>query len=166
MARPRAGDFIYDDADRARLHAMVQAMGDAGADGVVFGILTTNYTIDADALRDLVAMCANRESVFHRAFDQTPDALEALDTLISCGVTRILTSGHAPIATEGAATIAELLTRAAGKIQILPGSGVRANNVVALVQRTRVTQVHARATEPGVIARIKAAIDASTSLGA
>lgn len=166
MARPRAGDFIYDDADLAHLQASVETMCDAGADGVVFGVLTADRTINADAVSDLVAVCASRASVLHRAFDQTRDALEALDTLISCGVTRVLTSGHAATAAQGAPTIAKLLVHSADRVQILPGGGVRATNVAALVQRTGVTQVHARATEPGVIAGIKAAIDASPSLGA
>lgn len=159
IARPRAGDFIYNDADRARLHEMVMAMCDAGADGVVFGVLTADYTINADVLHDLVAVCANRETVIHRAFDQTRDAIGALDTLIACGVTRVLTSGHAATAIDGAATLAKLVAHSAERVQILPGGGVRARNVAALVQRTGVLQVHARATEPGVIAGIRAALD-------
>lgn len=162
MARPRAGDFVYDHADLAHLLASVKAMFDAGADGVVFGVLTSDRTINADAVRNLVAVCANRESVLHRAFDQTRDAIGALDTLIACGVTRVLTSGHAARAVDGAATLAHLVAHSADRVQILPGGGVRAANVVALIQRAGVTQVHARATEPGVIARIKAAIDGAS----
>ena len=165
MARPRAGDFVYDHADLAHLLASVKAMFDAGADGVVFGVLTSDRTINADAVRDLVAVCGNRESVLHRAFDQTRDAMAALDTLIACGVTRVLTSGHAATAIDGAATLANLVTRSADRVQILPGGGVRATNVAALIERTGVTQVHARATAPGVIAAIKTALE-SSSLGA
>lgn len=159
MARPRAGDFIYDHADLAHLQASVKAMCDAGADGVVFGVLTTDRMINAVVVRALVEVCANRESVIHRAFDQTRDAIGALDTLIACGVTRVLTSGHAATAIDGAATLAKLVAHSAQRVQILPGGGVRATNVAALVQRTGVLQVHARATEPGVIAGIRAALD-------
>jgi copper homeostasis protein len=161
MARPRAGDFVYDAADLDRLNSMVKAMCDAGAEGVVFGVLTPDRTIHADAVHALVAECAGKESVFHRAFDDAPDALQALDTLIACGVTRVLTAGHAATAAQGAATLAALVAHSAQRVQVLPGGAVRAANVAALVQRTGVTQVHARATAPRVIAEIRMALDAA-----
>lgn len=166
MARPRAGDFVYDTAELARLMDMVKSLRDAGAHGIVFGVLARDHTINADTVRAIVELCGGKESVVHRAFDETPHAIAALETLIACGVTRVLTAGHAATAAEGAATLATLVAHSVQRVQILPGGAVRATNVATLVQRTGVTQVHARAIEPGVIAQIKAALDAATSLGA
>lgn len=131
-------------------------MCDAGADGVVFGILRRDGSIDAHATRGIVALAGAKETVVHRAFDATPDAIAALDALIECGVTRVLTAGQASSAVEGAEVLAKFREHAAGRIEILAGGGVRAPNVVDLVQRSGLRQVHARATESGVVAAIRA----------
>jgi copper homeostasis protein len=149
---------VYGSADFVRLEADVDALVARGADGIVFGVLTADGRVDAMQVRAIVDRCAGLETVFHRAFDETQNAAEALDTLIECGVTRVLTSGGAPTAIEGAGTIAMLVTRARGRIQVLPGGGVRAANVAELATATGVKQVHARASEPGVIAGIRAAL--------
>jgi copper homeostasis protein len=158
MARPRAGDFVYDDLEMQSLLADASEMVSAGAHGVVFGCLNRTNAVDVEAVAGLVRIAENAETVFHRAFDETPDSFAALETLIACGVTRVLTSGHARTALEGTANITALNTRAGGRIAVLPGGTVRADNVRALVARTGVTQVHARATEAGVIAGIRAAL--------
>lgn len=158
MARPRAGDFVYGGADLQQLMADVAALRAAGVQGIVFGVLTRDHTVDHEALTRIVKMCSGMDAVFHRAFDGTPNVSEALDTLISCGVTRVLTSGQAAIAAEGVATLAALTERAAGRIQILPGGGIRAHNVAEIVRRTGVTQIHARGTEAGVIIEIRQAL--------
>jgi len=158
MARPRSGKFIYGADQMKLLHEAIKVVVDAGANGVVFGVLAGDGAIDAPTVKELVKLCGDRESVFHRAFDTAPYARKALDTLIACGVKRVLTSGHAATAIEGAATLATLVNQAAGRIDILPGGTVRGHNVVELVERTGVKQVHARATEPGVIAELRAAL--------
>jgi copper homeostasis protein len=79
---------------------------------------------------------------FHRAFDVCRDAAEALNALIALGVERVLTSGQAPTAPQGSATIARLVRQAAGRIVILPGGGITPENVVALVRATGVSEVH------------------------
>lgn len=160
MARPRAGGFHYGATQLTQLNTMVNDVYQAGANGVVFGVLSPDDTVDANAVRAIVKAVGKRESVFHRAFDKTPYARRALDTLIACGVTRVLTSGQADTAIAGASMIRGLVEHAQGKIEILAGGTVRGHNVVELVEKTGVTQVHARATEPGVIAGIRAALDA------
>ena len=160
MVRPRAGDFVYTGADMQQLMRDAAAMRDAGAHGVVFGILKPDHTIDEKAVTTLLQICSGVATVFHRAFDATPDAQAALETLIEWGVTRVLTSGHAKTAAEGVASLVTLTEQAAGLIEILPGGGIRALNVADIVRRTGVTQVHARSTEPGVIASIKLALGA------
>jgi copper homeostasis protein len=158
MVRPRAGDFFYASSDIVQIGAATSEMCDAGAHGVVFGLLLRGGTVDTGATRALVELCDSKDTVFHRAFDATPDPVVALDALIACGVTRVLTSGQATSAVEGAETLATLRTHAAGRIEIMAGGGVRSPNVVELVQRSGVKQVHARATEPGVVAAIRAAL--------
>lgn len=160
MARPRAGSFVYDDAEFAQLCADASNALAAGAHGVVFGCLRPDRTIDEDDVRAVVRVLENAETVFHRAFDETADAADALDVLIDAGVTRVLTSGHAPTAMEGLDEIAAMVKRARGRITILPGGTVRGSNVRELVAKTGVTQVHARATDAGVIAEIRAALSA------
>jgi copper homeostasis protein len=135
-------------------------MLELGAHGIVFGSLRTDGRIDKHHVGAMVALAGYSETICHRAFDETPDAHEALLTLIGCGVTRVLTSGHAPAAIDGAAEIASMVARSAGKIAILPGGKVRASNVRALVDRTGVTQVHARGSEPGVISALVSALQA------
>jgi copper homeostasis protein len=160
MSRLRAGDFVYDRPELEQLMADAAVMREAGAHGIVCGMLTRDHTIDDGAVTRMAQICSGVDSVFHRAFDDTPDAREALETLIERGVTRVLTSGHAVTAAEGVASLATLAEEAAGRIQILPGGGIRAHNVVHIVRRTGVTQVHARGTEAGVIASIKLALGA------
>lgn len=154
MARPRVGDFTYGPADLQQLVADVAAMRDAGAHGIVFGMLARDHTIQNEAVMSIVQICSGMDTVFHRAFDDTPDAHEALETLIECNVTRVLTSGQALSAADGVDALAAIVEDAAGRIEVLPGGGIRAHNVAELVRRTGTMQVHSRATEPGVIAAI------------
>lgn len=156
MVRPRGGDFVYRPSELASIQAAAGEMTAAGAEGIVFGMLRDDRSVDARATRDLVLAAGTKETVFHRAFDATPNAALALETLIECGVTRVLTSGQAHQALAGASMLQALARQAAGRVQIIAGGGVRAHNVLHLVRRAGVTQVHARGTEPGTIAAIRA----------
>lgn len=154
MLRPREGGFCYT-AEEFRQMALDLKFGLAvGVDGFVFGCLNADGTVDQRRTAHLVKLAAGRQTVFHRAFDVTPNPVATLETLIEMGVTRILTSGQQPTAWEGAELIRQLTAQAAGRIEILPGSGIRAEHVAALVARTGVTQVHASAS--------RAVLDAST----
>lgn len=158
MTRFRAGNFVHDGADIIRLCVDAEMARRAGARGVIFGCLRSDGTVDEQAVAKIVRTAGDGDTIFHRAFDETPDAFAALDALIAHGVTRVLTSGHARTALEGADNIAALIARSAGRLTVLPGGTVRGDNVRALVERTGATQVHARATEAGVITRIRAAL--------
>lgn len=146
MLRPREGGFYYNAAEFAQMALDLKFGLAAGVDGFVFGCLNADGTVDQRRTAHLVKLAAGRQTVFHRAFDVTPDPFAALETLAALGVTRILTSGRQPTAWEGADLIRRLVVQAAGRIEILPGSGVRAENAAALVQRTGATQVHASAS--------------------
>lgn len=146
MIRPRPGGFCYSPEELVCMQRDARLLLDAGANGIVFGCLTETGGIDAHAVRQFVSIAQESDTVFHRAFDFHPEPLQALDELIDLGVTRILTSGGQATALEGARLIAQLVERARGRIQVLPGGGVRAENVGALVQQTRCTDVHVGAS--------------------
>jgi copper homeostasis protein len=142
MVRPRPGGFCYSADELATMRRDTRWLIENGADGIVFGVLNADGTVNGDAVRSLVETAAARQTVFHRAFDATPDPFAALETLADCGITRILTSGQRPTAGEGADVIGQLREQAAGRIEILPGGGVRPHNVRNLLACTGCNQVH------------------------
>jgi copper homeostasis protein len=142
MIRPRAGGFCYTQSEMEVMANDVKLAVEHGADGLVFGILTQEGTIDTERCRQLIELCQGRETVFHRAFDVVPDPMIALDQLIELGFTRILTSGQQRSVPEGIELIKKLIVRAGDKIEILPGGGIRAYNVRTIVEQTGTKQVH------------------------
>jgi copper homeostasis protein len=143
MVRPRGGDFVHDAAELDAMVASIGAHRDAGARGVVFGALTRDHAIDRAATTRLVAAARPMAVTFHRAFDDTPDLDAALDTLIELGVERVLTSGGMPTAPAAVDVLARLVRRAAGRITVLAGGGVRPQDYAALVARAGVRELHA-----------------------
>src|SRR5216110_2323090 len=142
LIRPRGGDFLYSAAELAVMLEDIRRAEQAGAQGVVTGVLRADGEIDADRTGELIAAARPLHVTFHRAFDVCRDASRALETLVALGVERVLTSGQAATAPEGADGIARLVQQAAGRIAILPGGGVTEGNVAALVRATGVTEVH------------------------
>lgn len=144
MVRPRGGDFVYDTNELSAMARDVTRMRQAGAHGLVTGVLASTGTVNAALMHVLVRMAGPLPVTCHKAFDEVRDLDAALDTLIGLGVTRVLTSGGAATAAEGADALARLAQRAAGRVAIIAGGTVRASNVRALVDRTGVAEVHAR----------------------
>lgn len=143
MIRPRPGGFAYSDPEFAVMRRDLELALAHGADGVVFGVLHPDGTVDRRRCQSLIELCRGREAVFHRAFDVTPEPFAALETLIELGFRRVLTSGQEETAYNGAGLIAELVRRAAGRIEILPGGGVNRFTVADVLARTGCDQVHA-----------------------
>ena len=154
MTRPRTGDFVYTDAEFAQMRDEVAMIKAAGAAGVVLGLSLRDGRLDVPRMRELIALARPMRVGVHRAFDRTPDADAALDELIELGVDVVLAAGHAPTAEEGIDTLARLHRRAAGRTLIMPGGGVRANNVLRIIRETGVHEVHARASDPQVFAEL------------
>jgi copper homeostasis protein len=142
MVRPRAGDFIYEDAEFLAMRKDAEALLERGADGLAFGFLRAEGAVDQRRTREFVQMIGPKVSVFHRAFDVTPDPFGALEMLIDLGVTRVLTSGQQPSASEGAELIRRLIERASGRIEILPGAGISPENAADVIVRTGARQIH------------------------
>jgi copper homeostasis protein len=143
IIRPRGGDFLYTDAEYRLIEDDVKLCKQLGCDGVVLGLLQKDGSIDVKRTARLVELAYPMEVTFHRAFDHCRDPLEALEQLIKIGCQRILTSGQKPLATEGADLLAELVEKAADRIIIMPGSGVRPDNIAALAQKTGAVEFHA-----------------------
>jgi copper homeostasis protein len=143
MIRPRAGGFCYSASDFKVMQRDVEAALAEAADGIAFGILTPNGTIDLERCRQVVKLAAGRQIVFHRAFDVVPEPLTALDQLIDLGVRRVMTSGQETSAYNGAANIAQYLRHAAERIEILPAGGINRFTVADVVSRTGCDQLHA-----------------------
>jgi copper homeostasis protein len=147
LIRPREGDFLYSDIEFEIIKADVQYCIDAGCDGVVIGILNANGSIDKPRCAELVQMAkkGGLGVTFHRAFDMCADMDLALEDIIEIGCERILTSGGKSTAPEGANIIAHLIKKAAGRIIIMPGSGVNESTVADLVHITKATEIHSSA---------------------
>jgi copper homeostasis protein len=146
LIRARGGDFLYGDTTTEEMLRDITLAKGFGARGVAIGALLADGTIDVGRTRAMIEAARPMEVVFHRAFDGTPDPLAALETLIGLGVDRVLTSGQAPTALEGAPILKRLVEGAAGRIAILAGGGVNEENAAAIVRECGVQELHIRGT--------------------
>ena len=130
LIRPRSGDFTYSQSEFDVMLRDIAFAKALGVQGIVSGILNTNFTIDTERTKRLMGDSGELPFVFHRAFDWTPNAEDALETLIDLGVKRVLTSGQQSSAVIGFQTLKQLLKIADGRIEILPGGGISELNVM------------------------------------
>ena len=145
MIRPRGGDFLYSDFEIEIMKRDIEICKQLKVDGIVFGILKNDGNIDKKKCKKLLEVAYPLPVTFHRAFDMTVDPSLALEEIIECGFERILTSGLKPTAQEGTETISKLIKQANERIVIMPGGGVRPENVKELISATGATEVHASA---------------------
>ena len=159
MIRPRPGGYVYSPAELDRMRRDVALALVLGAAGVVLGALNDEGRVDVSAMRVLMGAAHGLPVTFHRAIDETPDVLAAIDALRTLGVSRVLTSGGAPVALDGSVILAAMIERAGNALTVIAGGGVRSTNVVELVRRTGVRAVHARCGgDAGRIAAIAEAL--------
>ena len=142
MIRPRAAGFCYSQSEKQVMLADARELLECGADGIASGCLNSDATIDVAFWKQLVELTREKDAVFHRAFDVVQDRAAALEQLIDCGTTRVLTSGGMPTVSDGAQKISALVEQANGRIEILPGSGVNADNICKLLEQTGCNQMH------------------------
>lgn len=145
IIRPRGGDFLYSQNEFEVMKTDIQICKDLGCDGVVIGMLHEDATIDKIRCAALVNIAYPMSVTFHRAFDRVADSAQALEDLIEIGCERILTSGFYPSAIDGAENIKNLIKLADDRIIIMPGSGVKAVNIKALLEKTGATEIHSSA---------------------
>lgn len=134
--------FYPDTFDIAEMIISINRAKACGANGVVFGALTPNDEVNVDALRPMLEAAKGMTTTFHRAFDRIKDKATAIETLISLGFNRILTSGNPGKAPDHAETISKLVKKAAGRITIVAGGGIRAANLLDLAKTTNVPVLH------------------------
>ena len=144
MIRPRGGGFVYSGEEIATMTTEIAHVKNLGVAGIVTGALTPDARVDVECTRTLMSAAAGLPVTFHRAFDRAPDLAGALEQLVQLGVSRVLTSGGAATALEGASAIAALVAQARDRIAVLAGGGVRAHNVRELIALASVHEVHAR----------------------
>ena len=133
MIRPRAGDFIWTETELRVMETDIATARTAGLAGVVLGALAPDRRLDQAALARLTRAAAGMDLTLHRCFDLVPDMGVALEEAVALGFRRILTSGGAETAAQGAKRIQSLVRQAAERISIMPGSGVKPSNAVALM---------------------------------
>jgi len=146
MIRPRGGDFHYSNYEFHSMKRDIDQCQKLSVDGVVFGILNEDGTIDKKRCTELIKRARPLKVTCHRAFDMTRDPFEALEDCIEAGFDRILTAGQQAQAIKGVDLIAELIKKANGRIAIMPGSGVNESTVEEIVSKTKATEIHFSAT--------------------
>ncbi len=142
LVRLRSGDFVYTAEEVAAMCSDIRQLAAMGVNAVVIGALTPEGDIDIEATRQMVEAAQGVQITFHRAFDECRNPMQALEQIIALGCHRILTSGQAPTAPEGAGLIRQLVEQANDRIIILAGSGVTPENAPQLVEQTGVSEVH------------------------
>ena len=148
IIRPRGGDFLYTESEIAEMLSDIAVAKELGADGLVFGCLNPDGTVDMKNMELLMEAAGNTPVTFHRAFDHSADPLQALEDIISLGCARILTSGCRPTALEGAGLLAQLVEKAGDRIIIMPGCGVKESNIAEIARLSGAREFHFSAREP------------------
>ncbi|MBR0574245.1 MULTISPECIES: copper homeostasis protein CutC [Pasteurellaceae] len=142
MIRPRAGDFVFNQAEIEIMINDILIAKELGVDGVVIGALTDNHDIDTQICEKLIDTAQGMEITFHRAFDLCRDPKTALAQIIDLGCTRLLTSGLKKTAWLGKENIAQLVQQSNGRIQIMAGAGVTSENALEIVKATGIENIH------------------------
>lgn len=148
IIRPRGGDFLYSDLELRRMEDDIDLCRSLGIDGVVFGCLKADGTIDVDANNRLLQHAEGMSTTFHRAFDRCREPEIALEELIRLGFEHVLTSGQAPSAEVGIPLLSRLNKLAAGRITIMAGCGVNEDNIKKIQEATEIHEFHFSAREP------------------
>jgi copper homeostasis protein len=142
IIRPRGGDFLYTDEEHEAMLRDVETAKSLGADGVVIGALTPEGEVDLPRTRALMQRARPLSVTFHRAFDMTRDPFAALETLVSLGIDRILTSGQEESAMAGLDLLHELVQRAGDRIVVMPGGNIHETNVAKIARETGASELH------------------------
>jgi copper homeostasis protein len=157
LIRPRAGDFVYSESEFDVMIRDIELTRTMGIAGIVTGARDGRGRVDVKRTRSLVKAAGGLPVTFHRAIDSAADMAVALDDAIAAGVSRVLTSGGAPIALEGVDVIAALVLRARERVSVVAGGGIREHNVREVIARTGVREVHARLVDE---AQMRGLVDA------
>jgi copper homeostasis protein len=142
IIRTRSGDFFYTDEEFDIMMNDAKLFKELDCDGIVIGLLDASGDIDLKRTAMLIEAVYPLEVTFHRAFDRCKDPFKAMEQLIEIGCQRILTSGQKPVAPDGIDLIGQLVSTADQKIIVMPGSGVRKENIRELATKTGAEEFH------------------------
>jgi copper homeostasis protein len=145
LIRPRGGDFLYTAREFAAMKQDIRLCQQLGVDGVAVGVLLPDGRVDRERSRELAELARPMSVTFHRAFDMTRDPLAALEDVVAVGCDRILTSGLASSAVEGARVISDLVERAGDRVMVMAGGGVNDANLALLAAQTQAREFHSSA---------------------
>jgi len=149
MIRPRGGNFEYTLSEFEQMKSEISALKTLGVDGFVFGILKDDKTIHIEQNSALVALASPLPCSFHRAFDEVLNYQKALEAVISCGFSTLLTSGTFPNVMEGKDVLKQLVIQANNRIEIMPGGGLRSTNIFELNEMVHANWYHSSAITDG-----------------
>ena len=149
MIRPRGGNFVYSEAELEQMKLEIETIKKLGVNGFVFGILNEDKTIHIEQNKALVELAKPFPCTFHRAFDAVLDYEKALEDVISCGFSNILTSGTFPNVMEGKEVLQQLVIQANNRIKIMPGGGLRSTNISELNEIVNANWYHSSAITDG-----------------
>jgi copper homeostasis protein len=152
MIRPRSGNFVYSDVEFMKMKKEIISFKELGAEGFVFGILKENGEIDINRNTELVRLASPLSCTFHRAFDCAPDPLKSMEDIITCGFSRILTSGSQKTALNGISILSELIKNSHARIIIMPGGGIRSQNIIQIRETTGAFELHSSGIIEGEVA--------------
>jgi copper homeostasis protein len=142
IIRPRGGDFLYSDHEYDIMRRDIDACGECGIDGVVFGILRSDGNIDIERTARLIEYASPMSMTFHRAFDMCYDPLQGLEDIIIAGANRILTSGQKDKVSDGCELISILVNQADNRLIIMPGGGINDTNIGVIARTTGAIEFH------------------------
>uniref|UniRef100_A0A7N6B5W4 Copper homeostasis protein cutC homolog n=1 Tax=Anabas testudineus TaxID=64144 RepID=A0A7N6B5W4_ANATE len=145
MIRPRGGDFLYSDQEVEVMRKDIELMKSHGADGLVLGALTEDGRVDTELCMELLAAARPLPVTFHRAFDVVHDPTIAVETLVSLGFQRVLTSGCDSSALEGLPVIKRIIDQAKGRIIVMPGGGITERNLQRILEGSAAQEFHCSA---------------------
>ncbi|MCK9178584.1 MAG: copper homeostasis protein CutC [Candidatus Cloacimonadaceae bacterium] len=142
LIRPRGGDFCYSENDFLQMMEDIAISKAAGAQGIVSGVLNPDGSVDTRRTKLLIKHTQPLSFTFHRAFDLSKDPYRALEDIIRCGASRLLSSGQQVSAEEGLALLCELAALARNRIIIMPGAGIDAQSIAKLLAQNVFTEYH------------------------
>jgi copper homeostasis protein len=145
MIRPQAGAFVYDDKILNQMLEEIKTFDELGADGFVFGCLTSDNNVNTVQLEQLVNAADKKPVTFHRAIDEVNDYEKGIQDLIRCGVTSVLTTGKMKSALEGKDVINKMIHQYGTQLNFIAGGGVRSSNISELLMNSNITQIHSAA---------------------
>ena len=149
MIRPRGGNFVYSEAEFEQMKSEIETIKKLDVNGFVFGILKEDNTINIEQNKALVDLAKPFPCTFHRAFDKVSNYEKALEDVISCGFSTILTSGTFPNVMEGKEVLKQLVIQAKNRIEIIPGGGLRSTNISELNEMVKANWYHSSAITDG-----------------